>query len=65
MQMIRMVKSQIDIPLIVGGGIRTGEQARNAVAAGADLVVTGTVIEQDGSQTKIRELIENVKHSAE
>jgi phosphoglycerol geranylgeranyltransferase len=60
-EMIQMVKSQIDIPLIVGGGIRTGEQAKKAVTAGADLIVTGTVIEQDGRQTKIRELIENVK----
>jgi phosphoglycerol geranylgeranyltransferase len=59
-QMIHMVKSQIDIPLIVGGGIKTGEQARKAVAAGADLIVTGTVIEQDNGQTKIRELIENI-----
>ncbi|HVP40979.1 MAG TPA: geranylgeranylglyceryl/heptaprenylglyceryl phosphate synthase [Candidatus Krumholzibacteriaceae bacterium] len=60
-QMIQMVKSQIDIPLIVGGGIKTGEQAKKAVAAGADIIVTGTVIEQDGGQTKIRELIENIK----
>jgi phosphoglycerol geranylgeranyltransferase len=60
-EMIQMVKSQIDIPLIVGGGIKTGEQARKAVAAGADLIVTGTVIEQDNGQTKIRELIENIK----
>lgn len=60
-EMIRTVKEHIDIPLIVGGGIRTGEQARKAVAAGADLVVTGNVIEQEGGQARIRELIENVK----
>jgi phosphoglycerol geranylgeranyltransferase len=60
-EMIQMVKSQIDIPLIVGGGIKTGEQAKKAVAAGADIIVTGTVIEQDGGQTKIRELIEHIK----
>jgi phosphoglycerol geranylgeranyltransferase len=61
MEMIQMVKSQIDIPLIVGGGIKTGEQAKKAVVAGADIIVTGTVIEQDRGQTKIRELIENIK----
>jgi phosphoglycerol geranylgeranyltransferase len=60
-EMIQMVKNQISVPLIVGGGIKTGEQAKKAVAAGADLIVTGTVIEQDGGQTKIRELIENIK----
>ncbi|MEM2983061.1 MAG: geranylgeranylglyceryl/heptaprenylglyceryl phosphate synthase [Candidatus Bathyarchaeia archaeon] len=31
--------------LIVGGGIRTPEQASEAVKAGADAIVTGTVIE--------------------
>jgi phosphoglycerol geranylgeranyltransferase len=62
-EMIQMVKSQLGVPLIVGGGIRTGEQAKRAVTAGADLVVTGTVIEQDTRQTSIRELIENVKNA--
>ena len=60
-EMVRMVKSQLDIPLIVGGGIKTGEQAKKAVAAGADIIVTGTVIEQNGDQAKIRELTENIK----
>lgn len=62
-EMIQKVKSHIDVPLIVGGGIRTGEQARKAVVAGADLIVTGTVIEEEGGQTRIRELIENVKNA--
>jgi phosphoglycerol geranylgeranyltransferase len=62
-EMIQMVKSQLRIPLIVGGGIKTGEQAKKAVTAGADLVVTGTIIEQDNRQSRIRELIENVKNA--
>jgi phosphoglycerol geranylgeranyltransferase len=62
-EMIQMVRNQLSIPLIVGGGIKTGEQARKAVAAGADLVVTGTIIEQDSRQTRIRELVENVKNA--
>ncbi len=60
-RMIQMVRNQIDIPLIVGGGIKTGEQAKQAVAAGADIIVTGTVIEQNGDQAKIRELTENIR----
>ena len=63
LEMIQMVKSQLSIPLIVGGGIKTGEQAKKAVTAGADLGVTGTIIEQDNRQTRIRELIENVKNA--
>lgn len=38
-----------DVPglrLIVGGGIRTPDQARAAVEAGADVVVTGTLVEE-------------------
>jgi len=62
-EMIRMVKSQLSVPLIVGGGIKTGEQAKKVVDAGADLVVTGTVIEQNNAPGKIRELIESVKNS--
>lgn len=43
--MIRAVKKSIDIPLIVGGGIRTAENAHEALQAGADIIVTGTLVE--------------------
>ncbi len=39
------VKRHCDVLLIVGGGIRTPEQARERVEAGADFIVTGTVLE--------------------
>ena len=45
-EMIRAVKSAISIPLIVGGGIRTPEAAEAARKAGADVVVTGTLLER-------------------
>jgi putative glycerol-1-phosphate prenyltransferase len=45
--MISRVKSNINIPLIVGGGIRTTEQLKKAFVSGADLVVAGNVIEED------------------
>lgn len=45
--MIRTVRDSIDIPLIVGGGIRTPEAAEKAWKAGADLVVIGTAIEEN------------------
>jgi len=46
--LIRAVKQAIDIPLVVGGGIRTAAQAAAALAAGADILVTGTVAERGG-----------------
>ncbi|MCX6244790.1 MAG: geranylgeranylglyceryl/heptaprenylglyceryl phosphate synthase [Bacteroidetes bacterium] len=47
--MIEKVRQNITIPLIIGGGIRTPEQARAAAAAGADLIVVGNAIEKDRS----------------
>ncbi|MEM4461367.1 MAG: geranylgeranylglyceryl/heptaprenylglyceryl phosphate synthase [Candidatus Bathyarchaeia archaeon] len=43
---VRIVRSMIDVPLIVGGGLRTSEQIEATAAAGANIVVTGTAVEQ-------------------
>ena len=53
-EMIRAIKQCISIPLIIGGGIRTPEAAKAAREAGADIIVTGTLLEQcqDGSVLK-------------
>ena len=40
-----MIKAAHAGCLIVGGGIRTKEDVRNAVEAGADWIVTGTLVE--------------------
>lgn len=40
--MVKLVKNVIDVPLIVGGGIRTYDQAKEKARAGADIVVTTT-----------------------
>lgn len=50
--MISEIKSVITIPLIVGGGIKTPEEARDKVKAGADFVVVGNAFEQDMSILK-------------
>lgn len=57
-EMIKAVKKQISIPLIVGGGIRTKEQIETAFLAGADVVVIGTAIEND---IKFLEEIKTIK----
>jgi len=59
--MARAVKNVTDLPLIVGGGIRTGEQVKEIAKAGADIVVTGTVLEENKGRHKIRELVDNMK----
>ncbi len=45
--MVRQVGANLEIPLIVGGGIRSPERARRSVEAGADLIVVGNALEKD------------------
>ncbi|HVG13050.1 MAG TPA: geranylgeranylglyceryl/heptaprenylglyceryl phosphate synthase [Flavisolibacter sp.] len=47
--MISAVSKNIEIPLIVGGGIRDAEKAYRNCKAGADLIVIGNAIEKDPS----------------
>jgi len=45
--MIRAVRRAVSVPMIVGGGIRDPRRAQKTVQAGADVVVTGTIVERD------------------
>lgn len=45
-EMVRFVKGSIEIPLIVGGGIRTPEKANEMLEAGADIIVVGNRFEE-------------------
>ena len=47
MEMIKLVSQNIDIPLIVGGGIVDLQGIQKAYDSGADLVVIGTAFEKD------------------
>ena len=46
-EIVSSVKQELQIPLIVGGGIRSKQQLLNAYNSGADLVVIGTAFEDD------------------
>ncbi len=66
-EMIRMVREAVDVMLIVGGGIKTRDQAERAVRAGADIIVTGTAIEDSEGEevkSKLVEIIEGVRRGA-
>ncbi len=61
---ISTVRKEVDVVLIVGGGIRDGKTAAKAVKAGANIIVTGTIVEEPGSvRKKIREIVNGVKKS--
>ena len=55
--LIADIRKSISSTLIVGGGIKTAEDARNACIAGADIVVIGTAFEKDPT------LIENIANT--
>ncbi len=46
-EMIRQVAAAVALPVVVGGGIRTQEAARQAFEAGADMIVIGTAVEEN------------------
>jgi len=62
LQIIKAVKNKIHVPLIVGGGIRRAGQAKNIAEAGADVIVTGTIVEQD--ILRLKTIINVIKRSS-
>ncbi|MEO5582356.1 MAG: geranylgeranylglyceryl/heptaprenylglyceryl phosphate synthase [Saprospiraceae bacterium] len=47
LDMIEKVSSGVNVPVIVGGGIRTPEKAMANLASGADMIVVGNAIENN------------------
>ncbi len=47
--MIKAVRENVNVPIIVGGGITTPEKAMESCRAGADIIVVGNAIEKDTS----------------
>ena len=58
-RMIRAVREEISAPLIVGGGIRSPRHARQTAEAGADAIVTGTIVERDPA--RLESIIRTIK----
>jgi len=59
--MVSAVRETIDCTLIVGGGIRSGKVAAELAKAGADIIVTGTLVEQgEGNMDKIKEIVDTL-----
>ena len=52
--MIKTVRTSVDCPIIIGGGINSGEKAAANCKAGADIIVVGNAIEKD--ETLISEI---------
>jgi phosphoglycerol geranylgeranyltransferase len=65
LEMVSAVKSCVGIPYIVAGGIRTPDQARAVIKAGADIIQVGTAFEKEGSAQKIKDMVRAVREGAE
>jgi phosphoglycerol geranylgeranyltransferase len=61
-EVVQAVKNHLTVPLIVGGGIRSRSQALAAASAGADIIVTGNVVEDERDKNKVAEIVEGMKH---
>ncbi len=62
-EMVRAVRSVLSVPLIVGGGIRSGAEARALLEAGAQILVTGTVTEEEGLGAGFRGILAEVRRA--
>jgi phosphoglycerol geranylgeranyltransferase len=58
---LEAVKSVVSIPVVVGGGIRTGDDARTLLRAGANALVTGTITEEEGVGPAFHGILEEVR----
>ncbi len=66
-EMVKMVRGIVETTLIVGGGIRTGAQAEEIVKAGADIIVTSTVLQKSAERSvedKINEIVSGIRIGA-
>jgi phosphoglycerol geranylgeranyltransferase len=57
-KMITAVKKAVSIPVIVGGGIKNAKNAHEIKQAGADIIVTGTVREENTSLNEVKNIIQ-------
>ena len=62
-EMVRAVRSTVEVPVIVGGGIRTGPDARALLESGAQVLVTGTVTEEEGLGAGFHAILQEVRRA--
>lgn len=59
-EMVKMVSQTVNIPVIVGGGIKSSLIARQKVRNGAKIIVTGNYFESEGNWHLIKEFADAV-----
>ena len=59
-EMIKLVRSYVTIPIIVGGGIRDPQTALAKLSAGADIIVTGNLLRRPNGLEIMKEIAKAV-----
>ncbi|MDI9619727.1 MAG: geranylgeranylglyceryl/heptaprenylglyceryl phosphate synthase [Candidatus Nezhaarchaeota archaeon] len=54
------IRKLVTAKIIVGGGIREGRQAEALAKAGADVIVTGTILEEEWFEGRLKNVVEGV-----
>ena len=49
LEMIKDVSKNVSVPVIVGGGIKTPDEARAKVNAGAKIIISGNLFEDENN----------------
>jgi phosphoglycerol geranylgeranyltransferase len=62
--MIQAVRETVTLPLVVGGGIRSPEEAQGKIKAGADWVVVGNILEQQPPGSSLMKEIVDAVHKS-
>ena len=57
---IEELSRNLEIPLIVGGGITTIESAKSIASAGAEFIVISSLIEKGASVNKLKSIVNAV-----
>lgn len=61
LEMVSAVSSVLDVPYVVAGGIRTPEEAKAVVKAGADIIQVGTAFEKKGGVDAVKKFVSAVR----
>ncbi len=59
-EMISLLKKEISLPIIVGGGITNPETAKHKVDAGADIIVVGNHLENNWTDNEVKSFADAV-----
>ena len=60
--LIKFISKEINIPIIIGGGINNADSAKRIADSGASYIVTGTLIEKDSSISDLIKITNAIHH---